>query len=126
MRMWLHADPARLCHQHLLGEHRELHGLCRKPAAWSQARWLAKIRGHLRLRQIEPLAIVQRHADLVAECERRGWPSGADHRSPLAWADVAASLDGLTESELSTTVDRDAGRRALHDRCPACRALEMG
>lgn len=75
MRIW-DVDPHRLCRQHLLGEHRELHGLwnilvegktgyARHPET---RRWEGKL-----------AALHARHEQLVAEIERRGWR----HRSPL-------------------------------------------
>jgi hypothetical protein len=75
MRIWdLH--PRRLCRQHLLGEHRELHaiwvvltedrsGYSRHPET---LRWKGKVR-----------ALYLRHEALVAEMSKRGY----DHRSPL-------------------------------------------
>jgi hypothetical protein len=77
MRIW-DVSPRRLCRQHLLGEHRELHGLwnilvvhnakggySRHPET---LRWVGKTR-----------ALFERHEELVAEMERRGY----QHRSPL-------------------------------------------
>jgi hypothetical protein len=76
MRIW-DIDPQHLCRQHLLGEHRELHGLwnilvegkvgySRHPET---LRWVGRLR-----------ALYARHEALVAEMERRGYV----HRSPLA------------------------------------------
>lgn len=75
MRIW-DLPPRRLCRQHLLGEHRELHaiwavitthrrGYSRHPET---QRWV----GHLK-------ALYQRHELLVAEMYRRGYV----HHSPL-------------------------------------------
>ena len=75
MRIW-DIEPRRLCRQHLLGEHRELHGLwniltldkkgySRHPET---RRWVGKL-----------AALFARHVQLVAEMERRGFT----HRSPL-------------------------------------------
>jgi len=77
MRIW-DIDPALLCRKHLLGEHRELHGLwnilvihggtggySRHPET---LRWVGKTR-----------ALYERHEALVREMERRGYA----HRSPL-------------------------------------------
>ena len=75
MRIW-DLPPKRLCRQHLLGEHRELHaiwtvltqdrkGYARHPET---LRW----RGRLR-------ALFRRHDALVGEMARRGY----NHRSPL-------------------------------------------
>jgi hypothetical protein len=75
VRIW-DVDPALLCRSHLLGEHRELHGLwnilvhgkrgySRHPET---RRWVGK-----------QAALFQRHERLVAEMERRGFA----HASPL-------------------------------------------
>lgn len=75
MRIW-DVEPARLCRQHLLGEHRELHGLWnihtlgkagygRHPET---VRWEGKL-----------AALFARHERLVEEMERRGYR----HASPL-------------------------------------------
>ena len=69
-------DPALLCRSHLLGEHRELHGL------WNIL--TLRLKGYSRhpetLRWEGRLAaLFQRHEALVAEMARRGYR----HRSPL-------------------------------------------
>ena len=75
MRIW-DVDPAILCRSHLLGEHRELHGLwnilVHNKRGYSQhpetKRWVGK-----------QAALFQRHEQLVAEMRRRGYT----HSSPL-------------------------------------------
>ncbi|HET9438681.1 MAG TPA: pyrimidine dimer DNA glycosylase/endonuclease V [Longimicrobiales bacterium] len=75
MRIW-DVDPALLCRSHLLGEHRELHGLwnilVHEKRGYSQhpetRRWVGKQR-----------ALYNRHEALVAEMLRRGYR----HASPL-------------------------------------------
>ena len=75
MRIW-DLEPAELCRAHLLGEHRELHGLwnilTQGKAGYSRhpetRRWEGKL-----------AALYRRHEALVAEMTRRGY----DHRSPL-------------------------------------------
>ncbi|MEW6657584.1 MAG: pyrimidine dimer DNA glycosylase/endonuclease V [Thermodesulfobacteriota bacterium] len=85
MRIWDLA-PELLCRQHLLGEHRELHGLwviltkdkkgfARHPET---ARWRGKLS-----------ALYQRHELLVAEMARRGYR----HQTPLPEAEAV----GLAE-----------------------------
>jgi hypothetical protein len=75
MRIWDLA-PERLCRQHLLGEHRELHalwviltkdkkGFARHPET---VRWRGKLK-----------ALYQRHESLAMEMARRGYR----HRTPL-------------------------------------------
>ena len=75
MRIW-DVDPALLCRQHLLGEHRELHGLWNIHTLGKRgyrlhpetARWEGRL-----------AALHARHSALVAEMERRGYA----HASPL-------------------------------------------
>lgn len=75
MRIW-DVPPARLCRQHLLGEHRELHGL------WNILT-LGKTgyRRHPETRRWEGrlAALYRRHETLVAEMARRGY----NHNTPL-------------------------------------------
>ena len=76
VRIW-DVNPALLCRQHLLGEHRELHGLwnilVHGKAGYSfhpeTRRWQGKL-----------AALYRRHERLVAEMRRRGY----NHESPLA------------------------------------------
>lgn len=83
MRIW-DLPPALLCRQHLLGEHRELHGLW---IVLTQAR--AGYRAHPETRRWEGRleALYNRHEVLVAEMLARGY----QHRSPLD-ASLAAGL----------------------------------
>lgn len=77
MRVW-DVRPRELCRQHLLGEHRELHGLWNiltkhdGKGGYSHhpetKRWIGKT-----------AALYNRHEALVAEMERRGY----NHNSPL-------------------------------------------
>lgn len=80
MRIW-DIEPARLCRQHLLGEHRELHGLwniltlgksgySRHPET---RRWEGKL-----------AALYARHQALVVEMERRGYRHGTPLDATLA------------------------------------------
>lgn len=89
MRIW-DVHPSALCRRHLLGEHRELHGLwnilTQGKTGYSRhpetRRWEGKL-----------AALYARHDALVAEMERRGYT----HRSPLepARATGAARQDEL-------------------------------
>ncbi len=75
MRIW-DIDPALLCRSHLLGEHRELHGL------WNiLTRGLAGYAAHPETRRWRGklAALYRRHEALVAEMARRG----DQHASPL-------------------------------------------
>jgi hypothetical protein len=77
MRVW-DVHPKYLCRQHLLGEHRELHGLWniltkhQGKGGYSQhpetRRWVGRLR-----------ALYLRHQALVREMNKRGY----NHRTPL-------------------------------------------
>ena len=75
MRIW-DLPTSKLCRNHLLGEHRELHAiwniLTRNKKGYSRhpetLRWKGKLK-----------ALYSRHEDEVREMERRGYK----HRSPL-------------------------------------------
>lgn len=75
MRIW-DVDPRILCREHLLGEHRELHGLWNIYVLGKKGyrehpetkRWKGKLK-----------ALYLRHEVLVAEMKRRGY----NHESPL-------------------------------------------
>lgn len=72
MRMWM-VDPRKMCDQHLLGEHVELHmlvgTLVRKKS----------VAGFVANKLIEVHNVRRRHAELVVEMTRRGMK----HKSPL-------------------------------------------
>jgi len=72
MRIW-DIEPERLCRQHLLGEHRELHALwvilTRGKKGFSNHPETARWRGKL-------LALFRRHEALAAEMGRRGYRHG--------------------------------------------------
>lgn len=88
MRIW-DVPPAELCRSHLLGEHRELHGL------WNiLTRDLSGYRRHPETRRWEGrlAALFLRHERLVAEMESRGYR----HRSPLP-SHLATGADVQTE-----------------------------
>jgi Pyrimidine dimer DNA glycosylase len=75
MRIW-DLDPGVLCDQHLLGEHRELHGiwsiLTNGRAGYANHPETLRWRGRL-------AALYARHEDEIAEMDRRGFR----HASPL-------------------------------------------
>lgn len=98
-----------LCRKHLLGEHRELHGLwnilvhdkrgySRHPET---LRWVGK-----------QAALFQRHEALVAEMTRRGY----QHASPL---DPALATGSDTQNVFIDPLDRQ--RQLLHDKPCECR-----
>ncbi|MGI8554818.1 MAG: pyrimidine dimer DNA glycosylase/endonuclease V [Pyrinomonadaceae bacterium] len=92
MRIW-DVEPARLCRQHLLGEHRELHAvwtiLAEGKAGYSRHPEVLRWQGKLP-------ALAARHDAEVAEMAARGYR----HRSPLEVEVVsgAAAQDEQLES----------------------------
>jgi hypothetical protein len=75
MRIW-DLPPRKLCRNHLLGEHRELHAiwsvLTRKKKGYSRHPETLRWKGRLK-------ALYSRHNKLIAEFKRRGYR----HYSPL-------------------------------------------
>lgn len=108
MRMWM-VDPGKMCAQHLLGEHREVHmiigSLLRKK----------NLKGFLENRLIEPLSISKRHDALVEEMHGRGYK----HNTPVNTVPDTGYL-GILES---TRVDSRKSERDLAERCRECRKL---
>lgn len=75
MRIW-DLPPRKLCKNHLLGEHRELHAiwniLTKKKKGYSKHPEVLRWKGKLK-------ALYLRHEKIVKEMLRRGWK----HKSPL-------------------------------------------
>lgn len=88
MRIW-DIDPERLCRNHLLGEHRELHAvwtiLTQNKKGYARHPEVIRWRGRLK-------ALYLRHEALVKEMERRGYR----HGSPLS-VEQATGSDRQTE-----------------------------
>lgn len=106
MRIW-DIPPSALCRQHLLGEHRELHGLwnilTQGKEGYSRHPETRRWEGRL-------AALYARHEALVSEFERRGY----HHRTPLdpALATGIAHQDRFVDSP-------DRQRELLQDKpCP--------
>ncbi len=114
MRIW-DVAPATLCRSHLLGEHRELHGL------WNiLTRDLRGYRSHPETRRWvgKLAALYARHEELVVEMARRGYR----HASPL---DSALATGSSTQTEFIDPVERQ--REILREKpceCPLARTGE--
>lgn len=88
MRIW-DVPPERLCRQHLLGEHRELHGLwnilTQGKTGYSRhpetRRWEGKL-----------AALYRRHEALVAEMTRRGYRHGSPLDPALATGEAVQTV----------------------------------
>lgn len=102
MRMWL-VNPKKMCDQHLLGEHVEMHMF-----AGSIAK-KRSIRGHVEKGQVETNRINERHDALAREMTARGM----QHKSPLAR--VKCRKEGR--------VNAKQNEKVLSKRCKACKKL---
>lgn len=100
-RMW-NLNPGKLCNQHLLGEHKELH-----QAVGSILKGRS-LKGHIEKGQIEVHNIVKRHKELVEEMTKRGFK----HLSPLP----------KFKSYKAGKINLDFNESDLIKRCKACRA----
>lgn len=114
MRIW-DIPPSELCRQHLLGEHRELHGLWNiltsdrpeERGYWNHPetqRWVGKLG-----------ALMVRHAKLVAEMFERGYK----HRSQVELDLFKFSPQAIEQNEYITPPKKQ--RVMLRDRCEACK-----
>jgi pyrimidine dimer DNA glycosylase len=101
MRMWM-VDPRKMCDQHLLGEHVELHMLV------GSLRKKKTLTGFLDGGLVELHSIRTRHAELVIEMKSRGFR----HASPLP--PFRAKRAGKVSIQLNL--------QELARRCRACRA----
>lgn len=98
--MWM-VDPSKLCRQHLLGEHKELHMLVGTILKGTS------IKGYIDGDLAEIHSIKTRHKELVDEMEKRGY----QHKSPLK------KFLGWKAGK----VDLEKSKRDLIERCSICR-----
>jgi len=102
--MW-QVDPAIMCRQHLLGEHRELHAL------YGCLRENISLDGYLKYGLLQLDSLWRRHDDLVWEMEARGY----NHKSPLP--DRSSLPQG---TQLPGEVDQIKSLTVLLNRCERC------
>ena len=108
MRIW-DVPPERLCSNHLLGEHSELHGvwsiITQDKRGYADHPEVLRWKGKLK-------ALYLKHREIVEEMERRGF----NHNSPLDPALATGS------AEQDTFVDPPAEQiRKLNEKGCACR-----
>jgi len=101
-RMWMIA-PRKMCRNHLLGEHKELH------QAVGSILKNKSLKGHLEKGQIEIHNIVSRHKELVKEMKYRGYK----HKSKLK----------KFKSIKAGKINIKANYNELAKRCKECRKL---
>lgn len=102
MRMW-NVDVRKMCRQHLLGEHFELHKFVNKLG------WGRKLNGFIERGLMETHNIEKRHNEIVKEMLRRGFK----HNSPLK--NKFNFKAGYVDAELN--------KQVLIDRCKECRRM---
>jgi hypothetical protein len=95
-------DPAIMCRQHLLGEHKEIHMLV------GSIRKGKSLNGYLERGLIEPQGIEKRHEEIVREMLARGY----NHKSPLG---------EISEDTPRGFVPRFDSELELIMRCKKCR-----
>lgn len=105
MRMW-QLPPQIMCRKHLLGEHVEMHMF-----AGSLIKGIS-MDGYIENGLLDLPLLIQRHDELVAEMEHRGY----NHKSPMQ--DVEHLLFDHDKKPC-----RDWNVKDLHDRCPDCAKL---
>jgi len=109
MRVW-DVAPKTLCRKHLLGEHRELHGL------WNILTKHGGVGGYSRHPETrrwvgKTMALYLRHEALVEEMKRRGY----EHRSPL---DKKLAKGKRVQDELIDSLPRQ--RKLLREKPCEC------
>lgn len=107
--MWIGVEPKKLCDQHLLGEHKELH--MEVGSLKNHPHGQAIVEGHVKKGQVVLSQIAQRHSLLVEEMIQRGM----NHNSPL-------EVEKLHENELYDVDNNDIeyNRKDLSNRCDDC------
>lgn len=116
MRMWM-LEPSKMCTQHILGEHKELHMLVGSVFK-GHSLW-----GYTNI--IEPRSIYERHRQIVAEFKHRGWKSGYNHQSPISSNMFEMFILQLEElypkSVINSRVDTTKSLHDITHRCDICR-----
>src|SRR5690348_3508078 len=113
MRMWM-TEPRWMCHHHLLGEHQEIHMFV---GVINSGR---KVDNYVKWGMLHVPDLWNRHDKLVEEFQRRGWPSGTNHTTPLPSIDpvytktIGLMLRQRNICSIKTTLE-------LLRRCPRCR-----
>lgn len=87
--MWM-INPKKLCRNHLLGEHKEIHQLV---GSLNKGK---SIKGYLEKGQVEVHSIRKRHKEIVMEMKSRGYA----HNSPLPrFKEFKAGKVNISENE---------------------------
>jgi hypothetical protein len=102
MKMWM-VNPSKMCRQHLLGEHKELHMFV---GALNKSK---NLKGYYDKKLLNPHEIYSRHLELVSEMEKRGY----NHQSPLPSLSNPITLPHIK-------INIEANEIELKKRCKSC------
>lgn len=103
--MW-NVEPKKMCRNHLLGEHKEIHQLLGSMKAGRS------IQGHIDKKQVDPSSIIERHNELVFEMLDRGY----NHNSNLSYKEKQ-----LVKNAKSININSESNLQELKNRCNKCR-----
>ena len=112
MRMW-NVDPKKMCREHLLGEHLEMHMFL------STIRVGKSLEGYLKKHLVEVRNICARHDELVEEMLSRGWK----HTTPIP-EEVEKGMMSMPTWNCGE-VDAEANEKELIRRCERCRERQQ-
>jgi hypothetical protein len=104
--MWM-VDPEYLCRKHLLGEHNEIHKHRHNFVKQHS------ITNRIKLNQIEPKSMKERHDALAKEMLKRGY----NHKTPYEIPDISY----LPEDQRKYTVNVNQATKELVNKCPECK-----
>ena len=111
-RMWM-INPRRMCRQHLLGEHKEIHQLI------GQLKKKLRVDKYIENNCLEITSIIYRHNQLVNEMKRRGY----NHQSPILQSqkEINELASYLPDFQLNYRINLIDSFQELHRRCENCR-----
>ncbi len=109
MRMW-GVDPRKMCREHLLGEHSELH------LAVFLLRKGVSLRGFVEKGLMDISLISKRHDELAKEMSRRGYRHTSSLR--ISKRDLAKWLKA---NPYAPCISTSSNRKELRRRCRECR-----
>ena len=80
---------------------------------------------YLSNQMVDPSKIKERHDALVDECDRRGWPSGLLHETPIEEEDLEGLVLVVNPVDVETNLEDLLARcdlcwRKWHDRQASC------
>ena len=113
-RMWM-TDETKMCRQHLLGEHKEIHqfvGTLKKKM---------RVDGYVKGNCIEIDSIISRHDILVSEMQKRGY----NHKSPIESEDDINEIISYLPNDIKRfKIDKRSSQVEIFRRCEHCRSMK--